>query len=73
MSGSDARLARLLRAQPQQLDFLAALAEADRQQLAGDIDQARKAHSKHIRGSMEEALNHLPWLLRVPVKKLFGV
>jgi len=73
MADNNDKLTRLLRTQPAKLDFLGGLSEADRQKLAGDIDGARQAHSKHIRGSMEEALNHLPWLLRAPVKKLFGL
>ncbi|MDM4769776.1 hypothetical protein [Solimonas sp. SE-A11] len=73
MANPNDKLAKLLRTQPAKLDFLSALSEADRLKLAGDIEQARQAHSKHIRGSMEEALNQLPWLLRAPIKKLFGV
>ncbi len=73
MANPNDTLAKLLRKQPAKLEFLSALSEADRQKLAGDIEQARQAHSKHIRGSMEEALNQLPWLLRAPIKKLFGV
>lgn len=67
------KLARLLRTQPAKLDFLSALSDDERLKLAGDIEQARQAHSKHIRSKMEEALNQLPWLLRAPIKKLFGV
>jgi hypothetical protein len=67
------KLARLLRSPPEKLDFLEPLTAAERQQLAGDIEQARQAHSQHIRGAMAEALDHLPWLLRGPVKKLFGL
>ncbi len=73
MADPNDKLARLLRTQPAKLEFLSVLSDADRQKLAGDIDQARQAHSKHIRGSMVEALNQLPWLLRAPIKKLFGV
>lgn len=73
MADNNDKLARLLRTQPAKLDFLSALSDAERQQLASDIDGARKEHSRHIRGAMEEALNHLPWLLRAPIKKLFGV
>lgn len=73
MADSNDKLARLLRSPAAKLDFLGGLSEAERQKLAADIDGARQAHSKHIRGSMEEAINHLPWLLRAPVRKLFGL
>jgi hypothetical protein len=64
-------LARLLRVTPAKLDFLDALSEADRKHLAEDVARASQLHSHHIRKAMAEALDHIPWILRAPVKKLF--
>ena len=73
MAGNDDPLARALRTPPAKVDFLEALSPAERQKLAADIERARRSHSRHIHDKMEEALDHLPWLIRAPVKKLFGL
>ncbi|HVT36981.1 MAG TPA: hypothetical protein VHE37_15430 [Nevskiaceae bacterium] len=65
-------LARQLGVPPARVEFLASLSDAQRRQLAADLERAREQHARHIRGLMDEALNHLPWLLRAPIKKLFG-
>lgn len=54
------------------LEFLAELDEAVQQRLLDDIDQAKQAYREHIEQSLDEALNHIPRLLRGPIKKLFG-
>ena len=66
-------LAELLHASPAQLEFLSGLSGADQKKLAADIQAAHSAHARHIKEKMEEALGHLPWLIRGPVRKLFGV
>ena len=71
-TAAQAELARMLGAPPTRMEFLAPLSDAQRVQLAADIERARKAYASHIRERMAEALNHIPWLLRGPVKKLFG-
>jgi hypothetical protein len=69
---SEADLAKLLRAIPKKLEFLDELADADRKRLAEDVARASQLHSHHIRKAMAEALNHIPWILRAPVRKLFS-
>lgn len=56
----------------QNLEFLASLDDAAQQQLVADIAQAKQAYRKNIENSLDEALNHIPRLLRGPIKKLFG-
>ena len=56
-----------------ELAYLEVLQAADQAQLLADIAVARKAHKREIVGSLEEALNHIPRLLRGPIRKLFGV
>jgi len=65
-------LPKLLRAPAGKLSFLDALSEADRKRLAEDVARASQLHSHHIRKAMAEALNHIPWILRAPVRKLFS-
>lgn len=65
-------LPKLLRTTPAKLSFLDKLDDADRQKLAEDVARASTLHSHHIRKSMAEALNHIPWILRAPVRKLFS-
>lgn len=69
MSAAD--LPKLLRASPAKLDFLDPLADADRTRLAEDVARASQLHSHHIRKSMADALQHIPWILRAPIRKLF--
>jgi hypothetical protein len=54
------------------VETLSALGEDERRQLVADIERAQQAHSLRIRKAMAEALNHLPWILRAPVKKFFS-
>ena len=69
----DATLATLLHTDTGNLEFLGGLSAADQKKLASDIEAAHKAHAKHIGEKMEEALSHIPWLIRAPIKKLFGM
>jgi len=69
----DPNLARLLHAEPRQLEFLNGLPAAAQTQLSKDIEAAHKAHADHIHQKMNEALEQIPWLLRAPIKKLFGL
>jgi hypothetical protein len=71
LSSSEKDLGKLLRVSPAKLAFLDALSEADRKRLAEDVARASQLHSHHIRKSMAEALNHIPWILRAPVRALF--
>lgn len=67
------QLAQLLHTDAAKLDFLSALSASDQTQLAADVKSAHEAHAAHIKSKMAEALDHLPWLLRAPMKKLFGI
>ncbi len=58
---------------PDALPGLDKLDEAAARQLAEHLDEADRAHHKHIEASMQEALNHFPRLLRGPIKKIFGM
>ena len=53
-----------------ELDKLDAAAQ---QQLLADMTAAKHTHEKHLYKAMEDALGHLPWIIRTPVKKLFGL
>lgn len=55
------------------LGFLEALPSKAQQQLLEDIEAARAEHKRLIIDSLNEALNHVPRLLRGPLKKIFGV
>ncbi len=57
---------------PAKVDFLSGLSEDARKRLVADVARAQQMHSLHIRKAMAEALNHLPWILRAPVKKIFS-
>ena len=67
------KLTRLLHTQAANLEFLGVLDEDAQQQLLTDIERAHAAHGNHIHKKMEEALGHLPWLIRGPIKKMFGI
>ena len=54
------------------VEALSALSEDERKRLLADIARAQQMHSVHIRKAMAEALNHLPWILRGPVRKFFA-
>lgn len=72
MSKPVADLGKALGLDATETDFLDALDAGAQQQLLADIDQAREEHRRHIREALQEALNHVPRLLRGPLKKLFG-
>ena len=72
MAKVDPALSKALGLKASETEFLSALNSAAQQQLITDIASARKAHSQHIREALEEALNHIPRLIRGPIKKLFG-
>lgn len=54
------------------LEFLSGLDAAGQEQLLADIDTARGLHRDHIRQALEDALNHVPRLIRGPLRKIFG-
>jgi hypothetical protein len=70
MSATDKTLTELLGGEAP--DILA-LPEDAKQKLAKDLQLARTAHEKHLKQAMDNALAQLPLLLRIPVKKLFGM
>lgn len=55
-----------------ELGFLAALDDQAQQRLLDDIQHARQEHRDNIKQSLEDALNHVPRLLRGPLRKIFG-
>lgn len=52
---------------------LEALDEKAQQQLAQDLTAAHQAHDAFLQKSMEDALNHVPRLLRGAFKKVLGL
>ncbi len=64
-------MARLAPINLKKIDALSALSEDERKRLLADIERARQLHSTHIRRAMADALNHIPWILRAPVKAIF--
>ncbi len=66
-------LAHSLGSTSRDLAFLDVLDEAAQQQLQTDIERAKAQHAESLRDAMEAALNQLPWLLRAPIRKLFGL
>lgn len=68
-----AQLAEGLGQPVEELGYLQALSPTAQQQLLTDIAAARKAHKKEIIASLNEAINHVPRLLRGPIRKIFGV
>ena len=70
MSASDKALGDLLGGD---LPDLHALNDDAKQKLVRDLQAARSAHEKHLKQAMDDALGHLPMLLRIPVRKLFGI
>lgn len=67
------RLQALLGVDDRELPFLASLPPPAQHQLADDIEAARRAESADLHRQMLEALDHLPWVLRVPIRRLFGL
>lgn len=68
-----AALAHSLGSTTRDLAFLDVLDEKALQHLQTDIERAKAQHAESLRKAMEAALNHLPRLLRGPIRKLFGL
>ena len=66
-------LARLLHSPLEEVEFLSVLDTDAQSALQNDIEQAHKSHAAHIHNKMNEGLGHLPWLIRGPIKKIFGI
>lgn len=66
-------LCRVLDQTAEELAFLQQLPGRVQAQLLADIEAARAEHKRQIMASLNEALEHVPRLLRGPVKKIFGV
>lgn len=73
MSSARSRLAKLLNVNERELAFLAALDDAALARLHDDVTRARDEHAKTLKHAMEQALDQLPRLLRIPIRKLFGL
>lgn len=73
MSKLNQKLAIALDQPPGELAFLEALPDKAQTMLLADIEAARDAHKRQIVARLEEALEHIPRLLRGPIKKIFGV
>lgn len=69
MSGSDA-LSKQLRTEP---PAGLSLSDDEQQRLADLILTARKDQGEELQASLLSALDHLPRLLRGPVRKVFGL
>lgn len=69
MSGTDA-LSKQLRTEP---PAGLSLSDGEQQRLADLILAARKAQGEELQASLLSALDHLPRLLRGPVRKVFGL
>ncbi len=70
MSTHDKALAELLGGDVADLH---ALNDDAKGKLVKDLQSARAAHERHLKKAMDDALGQLPMLLRIPVKKLFGL
>lgn len=73
MSKLNQKLAVELDQPAAELAFLESLPDKAQATLLEDIEAARQTHKQEIVGSLEEALNHIPRLLRGPIRKIFGV
>ncbi len=49
------------------------LSTANQKKLAADLAQAHEAHDAFLKESMDNALEHIPRLLRGTVKKILGL
>jgi hypothetical protein len=67
------RLQQLLGVDASELGELAALDEAALAQLVEDIEAARRHQAAELREHMQAALAQLPWVLRAPIRRLFGL
>ncbi|HEX4918597.1 MAG TPA: hypothetical protein VFV43_11915 [Limnobacter sp.] len=52
---------------------LEALTAAEQKKLAADMAQAQQAHEASLKIAMDDALEHIPRLLRGTVKKILGL
>lgn len=52
---------------------LAVLSKDAQKQLASDLSAAHQAHDAFLQKSMEDAMQHIPRLLRGAVKKILGL
>lgn len=73
MSKLNEKLPDTLDRPAEELIFLEALPARAQAALAEDIQAARQSHKREIVSSLEEALKHIPRLLRGPIRKIFGV
>jgi hypothetical protein len=63
-------LARQLRAEPPAA--VSGLAEEHLTHLAGAVQAARRRQAEQLQGASDQALEHIPRLLRGPIKKMVG-
>jgi hypothetical protein len=70
MSAHDKTLSGLLGGDTSEIK---ALDDGAKQRLIKDLESAKVAHEKHLKQAMDNAVGQLPMLLRLPVKKLFGI
>lgn len=73
MSELNQKLPVMLDQSASELTFLEVLPDQAQVALAADIEAARQSHKREIVNSLEEALEHIPRLLRGPIRKIFGV
>lgn len=73
MSVSVQDIADSLGVPPEEVGYLESLEAGARERLFTDLLDARRAHEAHIQSSMRKAFNHVPRLLRKPLRKLFGI
>ena len=45
----------------------------EQQQLLEHLTEAKKVHEQRLNQAMLDALDHLPWIVRGPIKKIFGL
>lgn len=63
----------LLAAIGQPIPELEKLSAADQKKLAADLEHAHHKHDAVLKKSMDDALGHIPFLLRGAVKKILGL
>jgi hypothetical protein len=73
MSSPRTQLAKLLNVSERDLEFLTVLDESALARLHEDVLRARDEHAMTLKRAMEQALDQLPRLLRMPIRKLFGL
>jgi hypothetical protein len=65
--------ASLLKAIGEPIPELELLSADAQKQLAADLSVAHQKHDAFLQKSMEDALSHIPFLLRGAVKKILGL